>query len=493
VIAGNLPILQVVIALLSAPVCLVLRYGRDAWWLAVVATGICFVAAVYLTVWVAYDGALSYALGGWEAPWGIEYRIDLLGGILLTTISAGAVTTVCFGRELVDRSIGAQQVPAYYCLYLLVLAGLLGIAATGDFFNLFVFLEISSLASYVLIGLGRDGGALVAAYRYLIMGSLGATFYVIGLGLLYMMTGTLNMADMANQLPAAAGSRTLVTAIAFLIVGLSLKAGLFPLHGWLPSAYAQAPTAVAPFLAATSTKVAFYVLLRVLFTLFAAIDPAEVAPLLQLLALLAVAGLIGGSVLAFVQDNGRRMLAYSGIAQVGAMILGVSLMNQAGVAASIVTLFNHAMTMALLFMCFGVFRLYAGADRIADLDGLAETMPRVAAAVTVGGLSLIGLPLTSGFVSKWALTAALLDRGLWPLAVVVLLSSILTLVYMGRIIVGLYLRPVRRRAEMVEDAPWGMFWPILMLAVVNLLFGVFGWLPLQLAQAAALELLGAAP
>ena len=271
--------------------------------------------------------------------------------------------------------------------------------------------------------------------------------YVIGLGLLYMMTGTLNMADMSVLLPSAAGSRTLVTAIVLLIVGLSLKAGVFPLHGWLPAAYSQAPAAVAPFLAAASTKVAFYVLLRVVFTLFSGIDPAEVAPLLQLLALLAVAGLIGGSVLALVQKNGRRMLAYSGIAQIGAMILGISLMNQEGVAASLVTLFNHALTMALLFMCFGAFRLYAGAERVADLDGLAETMPRVAAAMTVGGLSLIGVPLTSGFVSKWALAAAFLNQGFWPLAGAVLVSSVLTLIYMGRIIVGLYFRPVRRRAE----------------------------------------------
>ena len=150
------------------------------------------------------------------------------------------------------------------------MTGLLGIAVTGDIFNVFVFLEISSLSAYALIALGKDRRALTAAYQYLIMGSVGATFIVIGIGLMYGMTGTLNMADLAERIPAVAATRTIPVAFAFLAVGISLKLALFPLHLWLPSAYAYAPSAVTAFIASTATKVAVYMLLRFFFTIFGA-------------------------------------------------------------------------------------------------------------------------------------------------------------------------------------------------------------------------------
>ena len=181
-------------------------------------------------------------------------------------------------------------------MFALCLTGLLGITVTGDAFNIFVFLEISSLSTYVLIALGRDRRALVAAYQYLIMGTIGATFIVIGIGLLYLMTGTLNMADMAHRLAAVRGTRPVLAALAFLTVGISLKLALFPLHQWLPNAYTYAPSAVSAFLAATATKVAVYVLLRFYFTVFGEPQVFDRLPLPQIMLLLALAGMFVGLV-----------------------------------------------------------------------------------------------------------------------------------------------------------------------------------------------------
>ena len=212
------------------------------------------------------SGPISYHLGGWEPPWGIEYRIDALNGFVLVLVSVVGAVIMPFARRSVGFEIEEWREAWFYCMYLLCLTGLLGIAVTGDAFNAFVFLEISSLSTYVLIALGPDRRALLAAFQYLVMGTIGATFYVIGVGLLYLLTGSLNMVDIAARLaPAWAGnSRAIVAALAFVTVGISLKLALFPLHVWLPNAYAYAPSWATAFLSATATKVAIYLLVRFL-------------------------------------------------------------------------------------------------------------------------------------------------------------------------------------------------------------------------------------
>ena len=220
---------------------------------------------------VGRQGVISYALGGWPAPWGIEYRVDPLSGLMLTLVAGMGAMVITYAPQSVDREIVPERQTLFYTMYLLCLTGLLGIVITGDLFNLFVFLEISSLSTYALVSLGRSRRALVSAFQYLIMGTLGGTFLLIGIGLSYQMTGTLNMLDLARLLPesAAPGThRTMLVAFGFLSVGISIKMALFPLHQWLPNAYAYAPSVVTAFLAASSTKVSVYVLLRIIFTIY---------------------------------------------------------------------------------------------------------------------------------------------------------------------------------------------------------------------------------
>src|SRR5918997_1774817 len=231
----HLPALQVVIPLLGAIFAGFLRRGGAAFMLALFVTWIMpFIAGAML--WqVLAAGPISYHLGGWEPPWGIEYRVDALNGFVLVRVSAVAAVIMPFARRSVAFEVEEGRHAWFYCMYLLCLAGLLGVTITGDAFNAFVFLEISSLATYVLVALGPDRRALLAAFQYLIMGTVGATFYVIGVGLLYLLTGTLNMVDMAGRLAQAwpDQSQTVIAALAFVTVGVSLKLALFPLHAWL--------------------------------------------------------------------------------------------------------------------------------------------------------------------------------------------------------------------------------------------------------------------
>ncbi len=252
----HLPVLQVLIPLLAAPLCALVRRGRIAWGIALATSWTAFWIAIQLLQRVQAEGPISYALGGWLAPEGIEYRIDLVSAFVVVIVTAIGAVVVPYALKSVEREIDAEKIPLFYAALLLCLSGLLGIAVTGDVFNVFVFLEISSLSAYALIGLGQDRRALTSAFQYLIMGSIGATFIVIGIGMMYVMTGSLNMADLSVLLAEIGPNRTIVVAFGFLTVGISLKLALFPLHLWLPNAYTYAPSAVTAFIASTATKVA---------------------------------------------------------------------------------------------------------------------------------------------------------------------------------------------------------------------------------------------
>ncbi|MDH5572490.1 MAG: proton-conducting transporter membrane subunit, partial [Gammaproteobacteria bacterium] len=267
-IQAHLSLLLVVIPLMAAPIVAILPRGRLPWLLALVVTSICAILAGMQLWSVVHNGVISYELGGWAPPWGIEYRIDAVNAFVALIVAGIAAITLPYALLSVENEIPEHQVPLFYSAFLLCFAGLLGITQTGDIFNVFVFLEISSLSSYALISLGRKRQALTSAYQYLIMGTLGATFFLIGVGLIYSQTGTLNMEDLAKRLPELIALNTVHTGFAFILIGIALKLALFPLHLWLPNAYTYAPTVVTVFLAATATKVAVYVILRVLFTVF---------------------------------------------------------------------------------------------------------------------------------------------------------------------------------------------------------------------------------
>jgi multicomponent Na+:H+ antiporter subunit D len=490
VISGHLPVLQVVLPLIAAPLCVLLRRSSLLWVLSFSASLAAMMIA-WLLLQQASSGVISYAIGGWAAPWGIEYRIDTLNAYVLLIVTSISSVVLLGAKKSIEQEIPQQHWPMFYASYLLCLTGLLGITATGDAFNVFVFLEISSLSSYALISLGRDRRALTASYQYLVMGTIGATFILIGIGLLYMLTGTLNMNDLAQRLPAVAQSKTLLSAFAFLFVGISLKLALFPLHLWLPNAYTYSPSIVSAFLAGTATKVAVYVLLRFIFTVFGADYAFSVLPLTEILTLLAVAAIMFASISAIYQSNIKRLFAYSSVAQLGYIMLGVALLSTSGMMATLLHLFNHALMKAALFMALACVLYRQGGVMFSNVKGLGKAMPWTFMAIVLGGLSLVGVPLTVGFISKWYLVLAAIEQGYFVLVAIILFGSLLALVYVWRLVEQGYFHHSEEDHPR-QEAPLSLLIPTWMLVLANIYFGIDTSLTIGAAEQAAQMLLGQA-
>jgi multicomponent Na+:H+ antiporter subunit D len=486
---AHLPALQVIIPLMCAPLCALLRSRTAAWLLFLLASLGSLTCAVLLAERVARAGPLRYSIGGWPAPAGIEFVVGRFNTPVLLIVSVIAVVAAVYARSSVAAEIDTRRTPLLYACLCLTLGGLLGLAVTGDVFNAFVFLEISSLATYTLIAMGRRRRALLASYRYLVVGTVGATFLLIGIGLAYSVTGTLNMADLAQRLPDLHGNRALRAAVVFVFVGLAVKMAVFPLHAWLPRAYAEAPSVVSTLVAATSTKVAIYLAGRFAFTVFGAALVFEAMPMDRIGLLLASLAMLVGSAAACFQRDLRYLLAWSSVAQIGYIVAGMSLSTAAGVSAAYLHMINHAVIKGALFAAAGLLLLRLGSGRLADLAGLGRRMPWTFAAIAVAGLGLIGVPPTAGFVSKWALVTALVDRGQWPVLVAVLASSLLALAYVGRVVEIAWFREPPRGAELAKP-PASMVAAIWILVAMSVYFGLDATLPAGLADAAAAALLG---
>lgn len=489
VVLPHLPALQVVIPLIAAPLCLLAGRASLAWTIAFLASACATAAAAILAYQTLHHGPISYHMGGWAPPWGIEYAVDSANAFILLLVSGIATVVLLYCPSSVSKEIRAGREHMFYCMFILCLTGLLGIAITGDAFNVFVFLEISSLSSYALIAMGSQRKALTASFQYLIMGTIGATFFLIGVGLLYMITGTLNLADLQTRIPQIQDSRPLLAAFAFITVGLALKAALFPLHLWLPNAYAYAPSGVSAFMAATATKVSLYVLLRFTFTLFGAEFAFGELPLHWVLLVPAVIAMFAGSFSAIFQHDIKRMLAYSSVAQIGYITLAIALASQAGVQAAMLHMFNHGLMKAALFCALGCIFYRIGSTRIEDMAGLGRQMPWTFAAIVAGGLSLLGAPLTAGFISKWFLVQAALEQSLWWLVVLIVASSMLAVVYVWRLVEALYFKEPAAGRKNVREAPLSVLLPTLLLAAANIYFGLDTRLTVELTGNAAVLLM----
>ena len=294
---------------------------------------------------------------------------------------------------------------------------------------------------------------------------------MIGVGLLFTMTGTLNLVDIAGRLEAVESTRPVIAALGFIGVGIGLKLALFPLHLWLPNAYAYAPSAVTAFVASTATKMAVYLLLRFFFSVFGidiAFGDTHTATMLLVLAVL---GMVAPSLVAIFQRNVKRMLAYSSVAQIGYIMLGIALVSQTGLTGGISHLFNHAIIKGCLFLAIGCMVYSTGITRIEQMAGIGRTMPLTMGAFVLAGLGLIGVPGTAGFVSKWFLITGAVEQGLWWLAAVIVFSSFLAVIYIGRIVEIAWFREPVAAAVAPKPVPAEMLAITWVLALATVYFG----------------------
>jgi multicomponent Na+:H+ antiporter subunit D len=480
----HLPVYQVVLPLVAAPACVLIRNRAVVRMLAIAVVWAGLAISLSLLAQVRAYGPIHYHLGGWAPPLGIEYAIDHLNAYLLLIVSMIAAVVLPVGPGTAAESIPAGKEYLFYAAFLLCITGLLGISITGDVFNVFVFLEITSLSSYTLIALGKGRKALTAAFSYLVMGTIGGTFLLLGIGLMYQLTGTLNMAVLHEVLPTIDDeNRTKAVAFGFMFVGSAIKLAVFPLHQWLPNAYTYAPSTVSAFLAATATKVSYYVMVRVSFFLFGAayvFDHLHADRLLMPMALLAI---FFGSLAAIFQTDVKRLLAYSSIAQIGYMVLGFSFNSVNGLTGGILHLFNHALIKGGLFLVVACVVAQIGSSQVEDWKGLGKRMPLTMAAFVVGGLGLIGVPVTVGFVSKWYLVIGALEQDHFLVASMVLVGSLLAVLYVWRLVETIYFHEPADPTKC--EAPWSMLGPTWVLLAASIYFGLNTGMSAGVARAAA--------
>jgi multicomponent Na+:H+ antiporter subunit D len=473
------PALVVVIPLIFAFLILLLGWWRRGlcYPITIGALSISFLASLDILYTVLTAGTIHYYLGNWEPPWGIEYVVDHLNAFVLAIVSFISLVVGISSKRSVEQEL-PDKIVYFYCVFLLQVTGFLGIVVTGDMFNLYVFLEIASLAGYALIAIGEDG-APFASFNYLIFGTIGACFYLLGVGYLYISTGSLNMADLSQILPNLYHSKVVLVAFAFFLVGVSLKMALFPLHVWLPDAYTYAPSTVSALLAPLMTKVGAYVMIRVMFTVFEPRFSVELIPATTILGWMAAGAILFGAILALAQKDLKRMLAYILVSEVGYIALGVGLANRNGLTGAILHILNDSFMMLALFLVVGAIMYRSHSREISQLRYMHRKMPFTMAAFVIAGLSVIGIPPTCGFFSKWYLVLGAIDASQWVFVAVLLISSLLAVILFFRVIENAYLEPREEYtsggselAIATEEAPLSLLMPILIAGAGILLLGI---------------------
>lgn len=424
---------------------------------------------------VVREGTIRYHLGGWPPPIGIEYVVDHLNGLVLVVVSMVSVLAVLFSKRSVEHEL-SDRVSQFYTLYVLFVTGLQGMVITGDAFNLYVLLEIASITGYALIAVGQDR-ALLSSIRYVIMGTIGACFYLLGVGHLYITTGSLNMADIMGIIPSVAHTNTILVGFILVLVGVWIKMALFPLHGWLPNAYTYSPAATSVLVAPLMTKVSVYIMIRIMFSVFSA-DYAYAALNGDVIVWMATLAVIGGAMLALTQTDLRKMLGYLIVSEVGYMVGGVWLANANGITGAILHILNDAMMTLCLFLVAGIIGYRLGGSQFRDLQGMYRKMPLTMSAFTVGALSMIGVPPTAGFFSKWYLLLGSVEAGHWGFVVALIVSSLVNAVLFFRIIEISFFEPLsghhgEKQHVKIEEAPLSMLFPLLTTAVLLIVIGLY--------------------
>ena len=474
------PALIIVIPLLAAFVIAGAGWFRKdlCFPLALVSLAAALFVSIGLLLVVLQHQQIQYKLGGWKPPFGIAYEVDHLNSIVLVVVFGVALINLVATRAVAAIEF-SDRIGPFYALYLLFVTGLAGIVVTGDAFNLYVLLEIAALTGYALIGMGKEHAAL-ASLNYVFMGTIGASFYLLGIGYLYLVTGSLNMADIAARLPQIYTSKAVLIAFVICMTGLFIKMALFPFHTWLPNAYAYSPTSSISLIAPLTTKVMIYVMIRITLFVFTPTFAFSSPMVNTAFVWIATGGIIAASILALSERRLKRFLTYVLIAEVGYMVGGLWLANRAGITGAILHIINDAAMTLCVFLVAGNLVYKLKGDSFQDLQGLFRKMPFSMAAFVVAALSIIGVPPTCGFFSKWYLISGGIVAGQYIFVAALIFSSLINVVLFFRVIEIGFFEPLSdhhhdREADVMSrsEAPAGMLIPVLLVAVGLIVLGIY--------------------
>ncbi|NLC12294.1 MAG: monovalent cation/H+ antiporter subunit D family protein [Firmicutes bacterium] len=472
----HLPVIIVALLLLAAFLEPIVYRHKKSWAAPLVIASMAFFAlsSLYLMAAVNYHGPFNYYLGGWAPPFGIELEIDYLAVFLLLTFSVIGLIAIVYGLQDLKHGLKDEVLGWYFTLYLLLMASMAGISVTNDLFNMYVFVEISAISACAIISIKESRECIEASLKYLILSTLGSGCILLATAMLYMITGHLNIGYLNDVLPRVMSHypNNILISLGFFVVGYGVKAALFPLHVWLPDAHTAAPSPSSAVLSGLVIKVYAAAFLKVFLKAY----PREIfleIPVMEIVLFLSVLAILYGSIVAMVQEDIKKMLAYSSIAQIGYVFLGFSLMGQRAVAGGLLHIFNHAMMKSMLFLAAGIIIYSTGIRRIRDMKGLGVKLPLTMGAFTIGALSMVGIPGTNGFISKWQLALGALDLGRPIIVVVILLSSLLNCLYYMPIVINAFFG-VKGEPELeIGKVPGVMLYSILFLGFGIIFFGIY--------------------
>jgi len=427
-----------------------------------------------------FENPVIVSIGGWQPPFCINLVAGPVGVFFSTIIALVGLLVSIYALAYIKE--GATE--KYHMLYLLLLTGATGVVLTGDIFNLFVFFEILCISSYALVAYLREKGAIESAVKYLIQGAVGSSLLLIGIGLLYGQFGTLNMADIAQNIKSVTPISVFVSMV-LIITGLGVEAAIFPLNAWLPDAHSSAPSSISAILSGIAIEVGLYAVARVIFTIFGA------SSIFLFLAFLGILTLLIGELCAFSQNNIKRMLAYSSIGQIGLILFALAIATSYGVTGGLFQLVSHTLSKALLFLAAGYMIYRVGSMEISALEGMGKKMPLTCLAFTIGAFSLVGLPPFIGFPSKFLVVRAALATKETIFIVLIglaLLGTVIEGAYFFRVVQVLYFKGEKPNPGR-KEAPIAALIPMFIFVVLIVIVGIYPNLVIDILSSAASELL----
>jgi multicomponent Na+:H+ antiporter subunit D len=424
-----------------------------------------FALSLYSIKLVNAHQVLVYKVGGWIPPIGICMVLDGLTSFMLVTVNLVSFLVTVYSINYMEKYTDKYR---FHTLFMLMLAGMNGVIITGDLFNLFVFLEIASIASYALVAFGTEAEELEASFKYAIMGSVASSFILLGIALLYGYTSTLNMADISLVLSSKpAGLMASFIAVLFLM-GFGLKAALVPFHAWLPDAHPSAPASISAMLSGVLIKVlGVYALLRIFFNVLGTNNN-----ILLILMFLGAISMLVGVFLAIGQWDFKRLLAYHSISQIGYVILGIGLGTPLGILGGLFHLFNHSVFKSLLFLNSGAVVYSIGTRDLQQMGGLKEKMPVTANTNLIASMSIAGIPPFNGFWSKLLIILACIQSGRIIYAICAVVASILTLASFMKVQKYAFLGKLNEKWQEIKEVPGAMRLSMIVLAVICVIVGL---------------------